>query len=249
MVRLSVETVNDASQFINAVQQRELSLRNLQIPAIENLGVTKDQFDVIDLTDNNIRKIENLPLLNRLETFLLHNNRIQQIQKDIGEKLPHLKTLALTNNNISELGDIAPLSNCPKLEYLSLMGNPITHKPHYRAYVIAKLPKLRVLDFRRIKDVERTASKQLFKTDEGKKLEEQLGHLTSQFNGEEPERRQNGHGRSEDELSKIREAIKKAKTLAEVEHLTSILHTGHVPGVEKPIEDDAEGDENDPMEA
>lgn len=41
MVRLSVETINDASNFVNPVKQRELSLRDLQIPAIENLGVTR----------------------------------------------------------------------------------------------------------------------------------------------------------------------------------------------------------------
>jgi U2 small nuclear ribonucleoprotein A' len=77
MVRLSLETINDANQYVNPVQQREISLRNLQIPVIENLGVTKDQFDVIDLTDNNIRKIENFPLMKRLECLLMHNNRIQ----------------------------------------------------------------------------------------------------------------------------------------------------------------------------
>lgn len=31
------------------------------------------------------------------------------------------------------------------------MGNPVTHKQHYRAYVIHKLKSVRVLDFRRIK--------------------------------------------------------------------------------------------------
>uniref|UniRef100_A0A915LIT1 Peptidase M12A domain-containing protein n=1 Tax=Meloidogyne javanica TaxID=6303 RepID=A0A915LIT1_MELJA len=57
MVRISVDVVNKAYQYINPCKQRELSLRNLQIPTIENLGVTKDQFDVIDLSDNNIRKL------------------------------------------------------------------------------------------------------------------------------------------------------------------------------------------------
>lgn len=33
------------------------------------------------------------------------------------------------------------------------MGNPCCHRPHYRAYIINKLPAIRVLDFRRIKDV------------------------------------------------------------------------------------------------
>lgn len=89
------------------------------------------------------------------------------IQADIGEKLPKLVTLALTNNNIAELSDLDPLSKCPRLEYLTcvaflylhqhifnyrLVGNPVSNKPNYRPYVIAKLKKLRVLDFRRIKD-------------------------------------------------------------------------------------------------
>lgn len=79
----------------------------------------QDQFDVIDLSDNNIRKLDNLPRLKRLETLFLHNNRIQQIDKHIGEQLPNLKTLALTNNNVSEFGDIDPLAGCLKLEYLT----------------------------------------------------------------------------------------------------------------------------------
>lgn len=41
MVRLSVEVINDAPQCVNAVKQRELNLRDLQIPAIENLGATR----------------------------------------------------------------------------------------------------------------------------------------------------------------------------------------------------------------
>jgi U2 small nuclear ribonucleoprotein A' len=119
-------------KFINPCKQREISLRNLQIPTIENLGVTKvglagfqsihkqtkDQFDVIDLSENNIRKLDNLPKLKRLETLLLHNNRIETITKDIGEQLPKLSTLVLTNNSLAELGDIDSLSTLPRLEYL-----------------------------------------------------------------------------------------------------------------------------------
>jgi len=36
--------------------------------------------------------------------------------------------------------------------FFSLMGNPVTAKPYYRLYIINKVPALRVLDFRRIKD-------------------------------------------------------------------------------------------------
>lgn len=33
----------------------------------------------------------------------------------------------------------------------SLLRNPVTNKPHYRLYVIHKLPQIRVLDFQRVK--------------------------------------------------------------------------------------------------
>jgi U2 small nuclear ribonucleoprotein A' len=76
---------------------------------------------VIELSDNNIRKLDNLPELKRLETLLLHNNRIEFISKDICQQLPKLNTLVLTNNNLAELGDIDALAGCKRLEYLRLL--------------------------------------------------------------------------------------------------------------------------------
>jgi len=34
---------------------------------------------------------------------------------------------------------------------LSLLGNPVAQKPNYRLYLVAKLPSLKVIDFRKIK--------------------------------------------------------------------------------------------------
>ena len=36
----------------------------------------QDQFDTIDLSDNEIRKVDGFPLLKRLKTLFLNNNRI-----------------------------------------------------------------------------------------------------------------------------------------------------------------------------
>ncbi|MFH4978543.1 hypothetical protein AB6A40_005252 [Gnathostoma spinigerum] len=174
MVRLTIELINDSLQFINTVKDRELCLRNCKIPVLENLGVTRDQFDTIDLTDNDIKKLENFPLLKRLCTLLMHNNRVQHIMSNIGEVLPSLKTLALTNNNLCELGDLDPLATCKKLEYLTLIGNPVTHKPQYRSYVIFKVPSVRVLDFKRVRAIEREEAKNLFKGKKGRKLREEV---------------------------------------------------------------------------
>ncbi len=47
-----------APQFTNPLREREIKLRAFKIPAVENLGATQDQFDTIDLSDNEIRKLE-----------------------------------------------------------------------------------------------------------------------------------------------------------------------------------------------
>lgn len=52
---------------------------------------------------------------------------------------------------IQELGDLDSLATLPKLSTLSLMSCPVVTKQHYRLYVAFKLPNLKLLDFRKIK--------------------------------------------------------------------------------------------------
>ena len=111
----------------------------------------QDQYDVIDLTDNEISKLENFPLLKQLNTLILHNNRINRIEENLGSYLPKLEWLMLNNNRVSEFSDIEALGSCASLTHLSLIDNPITLKPEYRLFVISRLPNLRMLDFRKIK--------------------------------------------------------------------------------------------------
>jgi hypothetical protein len=56
------------------------------------------------------------------------------------------------------------------------MGNPLTHKPHYRAYVINKVPSVRVLDYRRIKEAVSffCAEKRFSKIKKGEEQAEQI---------------------------------------------------------------------------
>lgn len=51
-------------------------LLGYKIPVLENLGATLDQFDTIDFSDNEVRKLDGFPLLKRLKTLLMNNNRI-----------------------------------------------------------------------------------------------------------------------------------------------------------------------------
>ena len=112
----------------------------------------QDQNDAIDLTDNDIRQLNNLPSLRRLRSLFLGRNRIDSIASNLASTCPNLSTLILTSNSLAELGDLMPLRDCKKLKFLSLLDNPVARKDNYRLYVIFSMPQLRFLDFRRIRD-------------------------------------------------------------------------------------------------
>lgn len=65
----------------------------LRATAIENLGVTEDQYQCLDFSDNEIVTIENFPLLKQLQSLLLSNNRIKRIQRRLNQFLPNLTAL------------------------------------------------------------------------------------------------------------------------------------------------------------
>ena len=90
-------------QGLNALREYELVLRGNKLKVIENLGVTRDQFDCIDLSDNDISTLEGFPTMIRLKTILINNNRIGKIAKRLGDQLPNLQDLVLTGNRIAKI--------------------------------------------------------------------------------------------------------------------------------------------------
>jgi len=172
----------------------------------------------------------------------------RRITDGLGEVIPNLENLVLTNNHLQELGDLDPLAECKKLTYLSLLSNPVANKQHYRSYVIHKIPSLRVLDFNKVKESEREAAKLMFKSKKGKELAKQLGQKTKNFAAEGAAKEKIGKkilylivihyyimifplgGPSAEEARAIREAIANASTLEEVERLNQMLRAGVVPG-------------------
>ena len=65
-MRITADLLSRSVIFLNPLQQREISLRGMKIPAIENLAVLLDQVDTIDLSDNEIKKLENFATMHRL---------------------------------------------------------------------------------------------------------------------------------------------------------------------------------------
>ncbi|XP_046864115.1 U2 small nuclear ribonucleoprotein A'-like [Xenia sp. Carnegie-2017] len=161
-MKLTADLILQSSQFTNALKDREIDLRGYKIPVIENVGATLDQFDTINFSDNDIKKLEGFPLLKRLKSLIMNNNRVCRIGEGLATCLPNLETLVLTNNSMNDLSDLDALKSVKTLRYLSLMRNPILNKPNYRLYVIHSLPQIRVLDFQRIKLREREAATRLF---------------------------------------------------------------------------------------
>ncbi|XP_024117570.1 U2 small nuclear ribonucleoprotein A' [Oryzias melastigma] len=233
MVKLSAELIEQAAQYTNPVRDRELDLRGYKIPVLENLGATLDQFDTIDFSDNEVRKLDGFPLLKRLKTLLMNNNRICRLGDNLEQSLPGLKELILTNNNIQELGDLDPLASVKTLTLLSLLRNPVTNKKHYRLYVISKLPHIRVLDFQKVKMKERQEAEKLFKGKRGAQLAKDIAKRTKTFiPGVAQQQEKKRSGPSQAEVEAIKHAISNASSLAEVERLKGMLQAGQIPGRE-----------------
>ncbi|XP_061613397.1 U2 small nuclear ribonucleoprotein A' [Phyllopteryx taeniolatus] len=247
MVKLSAELIEQAAQYTNPVRDRELDLRGYKIPVLENLGATLDQFDTVDFSDNEVRKLDGFPLLKRLKTLLMNNNRICRIGENLEQSLPSLRELILTNNNIQELGDLEPLASVKTLTLLSLLRNPVTNKKHYRLYVINKIPQIRVLDFQKVKLKERQEAEKMFKGKRGAQLAKDIAKQSKTFTpGMAAQLEKKRTGPSHADVQAIKNAIAKATSLAEVERLKGMLQAGHIPGRE--LATDGAGEEEEEEE-
>lgn len=235
MVKISVDLIEQSPQYTNPLRDREIDLRGCKISVIENLGATLDQFDCIDFSDNDIKKIEGFPLLKRLKMLLFNNNRICRFEENLEVSLPSLEDLTLTNNNIQELIDLDPLRTIKTLTHACFLRNPVANKTNYRLYVIHTIPQLRVIDFTRVKMKEREAARKLFSGKKGEILKKDIAAKRSktfevkdiQVTTVEGEK---FLAEKYKDQEAIKEAITQAGTLEEVRKLELLLQKGHIPG-------------------
>ncbi len=159
--------------------------------------------------------------MKRLKTLLISSNQIVRVEPEVSEKLMALETLVLNNNKIGEFENIEGLVGCRTLRYLSLWDNPITKKPHYRLNVISKLPQLRCLDFRKITQSEREAAEELAS---GPKTGKAKARKATSIGATKSKRQK----LSEKEIEKIKQQIKDASSLDEINRLEKILESGYL---------------------
>jgi U2 small nuclear ribonucleoprotein A' len=141
---------------------------------------------------------------------------------------------------IKELGDLEFLKDIPSLVTLSLLGNAVQTRPHYRAYLISKLPNLRVLDFQKVKKQERQEAEELFESPEGVALNESLSRKSNADNTFVPGQDTGPSASSSssstaaskltpEQRAKIRAAIVNAKSDEELSRLEEALQKGKMP--------------------
>jgi U2 small nuclear ribonucleoprotein A' len=212
-MKLSLDLIANSTSFLNTNGRRELDLRSNKITAIENLGVTRDHNAVLDMTLNEIRRLDNFPSMPGLRELYLGHNRITVIDASLGVFLPNLEVLVLSHNSLTEFTDLLPLKALSHLKILVLTGNPVCDRKAYRLFVIQALPQVRYLDFSHVRDTERQQAKELYETS----TEFEVGQIGAAGGQKKM---------SEEEVEKIRVAIRNAKTLEEVSLLERRLRQG-----------------------
>jgi hypothetical protein len=104
----------------------------------------------LSVCDKGLTSIDKIApsIANAIETLYLSNNNIAKLSGLTQFK--NLRVLSIANNTISDFSELEHLSVLTKLEVLNLEFNPCTQLPSYRANVIARLPRLKVLDAKNV---------------------------------------------------------------------------------------------------
>jgi hypothetical protein len=119
----------------------------------------------LDLSFNQLTRLENLERFTGLKSLVVDNNEIEDVSHF--PKLPHLEILWLNNNKISDIEQLLTVceTNFPKLNYLSILKNPacpneftgndIDDYQRHRLFVLYRLKNLKFLDSRQVTAKER----------------------------------------------------------------------------------------------
>jgi len=233
-MRLTAQVINEAPEILNPEGKLTLLLRDLQITELENLAITQNKYQVIDLSNNDLISLGNIPKrFNNLQCLLLSNNNISYIDDESFSLDNHITSITLFNNNIYKFQKSFK-DKFPKLETLILLGNPITEMENYRYFIIWLIPSLKVLDFKKVKQAERKTSEDMFGTnrDEFNSLAQQM------FKNENTEIKLDGKSdrqvknfvkkMTDEERQQLLKKLETATSIEEIERIENDLKEGAV---------------------
>ncbi|KAG3106331.1 hypothetical protein PI124_g13664 [Phytophthora idaei] len=111
-----------------------------------SLRVNNNKISSLNDMQEALRAVFDYPEM--LQWLDLSGNVLSSIPPDVFSAYPDLFTLHLHGNQLSKYSDIDALAKwLPRLHSISLHGNPLEEKKHYRNYVISSFPNLKQLNF------------------------------------------------------------------------------------------------------
>lgn len=180
MPALTAAVVRAHPTYLDALNDRTLSLRGLRLTILENLGALPDIATVrcLDVADNLLNDLDLPPrLLHDVEVLQATRNRLHGVPIDIAKSLPRLRVVDLSSNAIADVNAVEGLVKLRYLEMVHLDGNPLavdaggvsddgralTDTEICRLWLIWRLPlKVRFVDFERVRQREREEGERLF---------------------------------------------------------------------------------------
>ncbi|KAH7491798.1 hypothetical protein PRIC1_002794 [Phytophthora ramorum] len=111
-----------------------------------SLRVNNNKLSHLDDMQDALRAVFDAP--GALQWLDLSGNELTSIAPDVFSAYPDLFTLHLHGNQLSKYSDVDALAKwLPHLHSLTLHGNPLEERKHYRNLVIAAFPNLKQLNF------------------------------------------------------------------------------------------------------
>uniref|UniRef100_A0A7M5V0V0 Guanylate kinase-like domain-containing protein n=1 Tax=Clytia hemisphaerica TaxID=252671 RepID=A0A7M5V0V0_9CNID len=139
---LDFNEIEEISGLVNCASLKNLSISNNRISKIT--GLSKLNLKQLDLSYNDIRRIENLQDLEFIQYLNLSFNNIRSLRGL--QEHGYLEEINLHKNQILDLSEIRYLRDLRMLRILNLSENPIKEIESYRISAVFKLSKLVELD-------------------------------------------------------------------------------------------------------
>lgn len=135
-----------------------LSLAHNHITQVQGL----DRLPVkhLDLSFNQLRKIENLGSVKYLQSINLAGNKIRSLEGLEGHEF--LTSVDIEENEIIDLSEINYVKSLALLRWLNLLRNPVQELPDYRLSVLFHIQQLSQLDRKRVDVHEKVSAHNLF---------------------------------------------------------------------------------------
>ena len=172
-----------------ALRVLDVSANAVANAATLRLGVLRTTLTTLDLSENDLTRLDGLETLAALETLSLDRNRVKHLEPDafagLGnlrvlrmeenglrslahfDALVSLRALHLGGNRVGEVSELEKLAPLAELGELTLAGNPVTRKQVYRPMALRHCEKAHTLDGRAVTALEREHVEYLFSPVDG----------------------------------------------------------------------------------